>query len=109
MNGFYGGFNFGGNPSCGFDAGAFNNGLNQYLESVKAQLMQQYAPPPQQQEAALPATQEQQQNPMQLVRMAISESVSTANMALIAANFAQVLDWLRTAEGKKLCSRQRTE
>ena len=49
MNGFYGGFNFSGNPSCGFDAGAFNNGLNQYLESVKAQLMQQYAPPLQQQ------------------------------------------------------------
>lgn len=137
MNGFYGVFNFSGNPSCGFDAGAFNNGLNQYLESVKAQLMQQYAPPPQQQnpyaaidarvenymtqngypprqqvqqqEAALSATQEQQQNPMQLVTMAISESVSAADMALIAANFAQVLDWLRTAEGKKLCSRQRTE
>ncbi|MHA1086683.1 hypothetical protein [Enterobacter ludwigii] len=39
---------------------------------------------------------------MQLVTMAISESVSAADMALIAANFAQVPDWLRTAEGKKV-------
>lgn len=126
MNGFYGGFNFGGNPLGGFDAGAFNNGLNQYLDTLRSQLVQQYAQPQQQnpfatidarieeymrangypprqqqaqQPAALPAP--QQQNPMQLVTAAISESVSAADMELIAANIAHVPDWLRTAEGKK--------
>ena len=126
MNGFYGGFNFGGNPLGNFDAGAFNNGLNQYLESLKSQMMQQYAPQQQnpyatidariaeymrangyaprqqqtEQPAALPPP--PQQNPMQLVTAAISESVSAADMELIASNIAMVPDWLRTAEGKKI-------
>ena len=129
MNGFYSGFNFGGNPLGNFDVGAFNSGLNQYMENLRAQLMQQYAPqqqnpyaqidarieqymtqngyPPRQQQqlpapqaAALPAP--QQQNPMQLVTAAISESVSAADMELIATNIALVPDWLRTAEGKKI-------
>lgn len=112
MNGFYGGFNF---------------GLNQYLDSLRTQLMQQYAPqqpqnpyatidarieeymrangyPPRQQQgqqpAALPAP--QQQNPMQLVTSAISETVSAADMELIASNIHLVPDWLRTPEGKKI-------
>lgn len=42
-----------------------------------------------------------QQNPMQLVTAAISESVSAADMELIASNIALVPDWLRTTEGKK--------
>lgn len=125
MNGYsFGGFgNFGGldpmNP--------FNSGIQQYLDGIRAQLAQQYNqqqnpyaqidarieaymtqngyPPRQQQlpapqQAALPAP--QQQNPMQLVTAAISESVSAADMELIASNIASVPDWLRTPEGKKI-------
>jgi hypothetical protein len=123
---FFGGFNLpGAGPMSSFDSAGMNNNFNQYLESLRAQLMQQYMPPQnqnpyaqvdarieqymtqngypprQQQPAALPAPQEQPQNPMQLVTAAISESVSAADMELIAANIARVPDWIRSNEGKK--------
>ncbi|WP_337036891.1 hypothetical protein [Enterobacter asburiae] len=91
MNDFYGGFNFGGNPLGGFAACAFNNGLNQYLDKLRSQLVQQYAKP-------------QQQNPMQLVNAAISESVSATDMELIAVNIAARSRLAAYSRGQKICA-----
>lgn len=127
MNGIYG---FGGYGMSGFDPmNMLSGNLQQYLDGIKQQISQQYTHqqnpyaqidarieaymtqngyPPRQQQQQLPAPQAaalpppQQQNPMQLVTAAISESVSAADMELIATNIAMVPDWLRTTEGKKI-------
>lgn len=41
------------------------------------------------------------QNPMQMIAAAISESISGADMELIATNIQRIPEWIRSTEGKE--------
>lgn len=71
----------------GFDP-AFTNMIRSEVELYMQQRGQQPA-------------QQQQQNPMQLIAGAISESVSASDMEMIAGNINLVPDWLRSKDGRE--------